>query len=204
MIGLECNAGIRQAARGNAPTGTAGRRGLDGIMAVQSEHKELDELKVQLSDLSSMIATTIKEIGSVRHPGMDQDRLHGAVDELAAIVLDTEAATDQILDAAEAVDALAGDARDAAGLPLQPAFTDLTTRIFEACNFQDLSGQRIAKVTTLLRDIDTRLCAIIDAIGESRFSAVAPPSARTGDEALLNGPALTGALQQDSIDALMG
>ncbi|SNB70056.1 chemotaxis protein CheZ [Arboricoccus pini] len=165
---------------------------------------EIEQLKLQLDELSLMIATTIKEVGGVRHPSMEDDRLSGAVDELAAMVLDTEAATDAILDAAELLEQMAQGAWDAQGNSLREPMSAITTRIFEACNFQDLSGQRIAKVTTLLRDIDARLSTIIEALGARRFDPVDIPAAPDGDAALLNGPARTGqGLEQDSVDALM-
>lgn len=166
---------------------------------------EIEQLKLQLDDLSPMIATTIKEIGVVRHPGMQDDRLTGAVDELAAIVLDTEAATDTILDAAEALERMAQGARDEQGHSLHEPMSAITTRIFEACNFQDLGGQRISKVTTLLRDIDGRLSTIIEAIGAGRFAAAAGAAPiPDGEAALLNGPAKADqGLEQASVDALM-
>lgn len=152
---------------------------------------EIEELRAELASLTGRIDDTMREISTIRHPMMEDDRVNCAVDELGAIVAATEVATGEILDVAEKLDeAVPG-----------PATSELTTRLFEACNFQDITGQRINKVMTLLRDIDLRLHAMINALGEDRFEHI-PHARATGDAALLNGPAVTGALAQNSIDAL--
>jgi chemotaxis protein CheZ len=161
-------------------------------------------LRAELETLARTIERTMHEIATIRHPMMEDDRVRGAVDELGTIVAATEVATDQILDAAEAIEGLAKGASDAKGAPLSEPVTSLTTRIYEACNFQDLTGQRINRVMTLLRDVDAGLMVIIDSIGEEAFRTVPPPTAPQGDGRLLNGPARSDGLHQSSIDALFG
>ena len=79
--------------------------------------------------------------------------------------------------------------------------------IFEACNFQDITGQRITKVVQALQFIDERVAKMMDIWGGANdLAAFAPePEEAEGDEALLNGPALEehhGHASQDDIDAL--
>jgi chemotaxis protein CheZ len=80
-------------------------------------------------------------------------------------------------------------------------------RIFEACAFQDITGQRIAKVVNTLTFIEERLSSLQkvwgDTIGD--VPADAPvEAAKTGEAILLNGPALAGeGINQSDVDALM-
>lgn len=82
--------------------------------------------------------------------------------------------------------------------------TAAVTRIFEACNFQDLTGQRITKVVGALKHIETKIGALMHALGEE---IGAPPPAPADDEdpekKLLNGPQMPGqGVSQDDIDRL--
>jgi chemotaxis protein CheZ len=170
---------------------------------MSGDHDTIGQLRDELQDLSSTIRRTMREVATIRHPMMESDRVQSAVDELGAIVAATEFATEQILTAAETIEARVGS---------EPASGDATatieavTSIYEACNFQDITGQRVTRVMTLLRDVDERLVAIIAHVGRDRFITEAPPprpDQRSADQALLNGPATTGTgLQQDSIDSL--
>ena len=124
-----------------------------------------------------------------------------ATDELDAIVGATEVATNAILDAAEALTEIATE------VPQEQAdkLTDLTTKIYEASNFQDITGQRITKVIATLRQIEAKVVALARAVGEEIEDAASEyVEKRSGDEALLNGPALPEAANtQDDIDALL-
>jgi len=163
----------------------------------------IDRLTAELLDLSSRIQCTMREVATIRHPLMDNDRVQSAVDELGAIVVATELATEQILAAAESIE---GELERASGGDGKAVAIAAVTTIYEACNFQDITGQRITKVMTLLRDVDERLVAIVEHVGADRFAAE-PPAPKTpsegDDTALLNGPAKAGSgLQQHSIDSL--
>lgn len=167
------------------------------------EEDLIDRLRAELQELSEKIQRTMREVATIRHPLMEDDRVQSAVDELGAIVTATEIATEQILTAAETIEAAFEGAPESAG---KEAAIEAVTGIYEACNFQDITGQRITRVMTLLRDVDDRLMAIIEHVGADRFMNEAPipadPRGKT-DADLLNGPASGGAgLQQDSIDSL--
>lgn len=164
---------------------------------------DVTRLRRELAELSAKIETTMHEVARIRHPMMEDDRVRSAVDELGTIVAATEVATEQILDAAERLEGLASRAGADGDPALGGAITDQVTRVYEACNFQDITGQRLDKVMALLREIDRRLMAIIERIGPEAFAAVPPPPAKGGDARLLNGPAPpNGGLGQSSIDAL--
>jgi chemotaxis protein CheZ len=80
--------------------------------------------------------------------------------------------------------------------------------IFEACNFQDLTGQRISKVMTTMKFIEKHITVMMDIWGgvdAIKSHAPAIVDTREGDDRLLNGPKLEGDVghaSQDDIDAL--
>jgi chemotaxis protein CheZ len=80
--------------------------------------------------------------------------------------------------------------------------------IFEACGFQDLTGQRISKIVTTLQHIEERIAKITAIFGE-HFQSIAPAVDEDTDnmseeEKLKNGPQLpANANDQADIDALL-
>lgn len=81
--------------------------------------------------------------------------------ELEAVVQATEAAADTILEAAEAIQAwLDHGARDAEAIA---ALTERVNTIFQACSFQDLTGQRIRRAIRQLQQVETMLEGIMPA-----------------------------------------
>jgi chemotaxis protein CheZ len=73
--------------------------------------------------------------------------------------------------------------------------------IYEACNFQDLAGQRIGKVIDMLGTVEAHLAAML-----AQDESASPPAARAQDN-LINGPKLDGAsghISQQEIDILFG
>lgn len=150
-----------------------------------------------LEYLSQHIRATREEIGALK-PCSGNDVLASTADELEEIVAETGKAANEIMGAAEAVEAIAAnldaEARDA----LQAA----TTRIYEASAFQDITGQRITKVVRALQQIEARIEALANACGNVVASA-RQGNAPEGDAALLNGPQLSkAAATQDEIDSL--
>ena len=169
---------------------------------------EIALLEAEVNALSDTIFRTLLEVTMLRHPMMDDDRVLAAVDELDAIVAATEVATDDILTVTEALDdlgaRLAAGAIDAAAAAA--GITTATTAIYQAANFQDVTGQRIAKVVGLLRDVDDRVRAILEHLGGNVDVAHLPPPPRAeGDAALLGGPQSEAeALVQGDIDRMFG
>jgi chemotaxis protein CheZ len=81
-------------------------------------------------------------------------------------------------------------------------------QIFEACNFQDLTGQRVAKVMATLRFVEDHVARLLEIWHTiERFTPVVLNEApsRTGEH--LSGPKLPddeGHSTQDEIDLLFG
>src|ERR1700730_18125805 len=83
--------------------------------------------------------------------------------ELEAVSKDSEVATQKILAAAEdidqAADTLAAALKDGMDRGLAQDIRDRVVQIFEACNFQDLTSQRVTKVIKTLKEIEAEIAS---------------------------------------------
>ena len=167
------------------------------------------QLYGELNELATYIQRAKLEIAELSPHEIRTDHIPSATDELDAIVGATEVATSNILDAVEtietALDGMEGEAAD--------RMRDQVTRIYEACNFQDVTGQRIGKVVKTLKYIEIKIDAMISVFGDMGEAEKAPadPShktwndvvSRVDDDQTLEGPASNDdAIRQEDIDAL--
>ena len=156
----------------------------------------------ELDGLAKFITSAKAEIAAVRTEDISNKHLPDATDQLDAIVRHTEEATGAILGAAEIINAEAGK------LECQ-AINDQVMLIFEACGFQDITGQRISKVVAALKHIEERIEKITTIFGDQPRGMESPQddaesNDRDEDEKLLNGPSLpANANDQEDIDALL-
>lgn len=181
--------------------------------SIDSFHKEVAEVKrleAEMSAIRASIQQTKTEIATLHHSGFQGKELGKVTDELDAVVDGTEQATEAILNSAETIEdrvnnlsaKLTGDDQGMANDAAEAVMT-----IFEACNFQDITGQRITKVVKTMRFIEERIDSMMeiwggmDSFEEIKTLDVGPK----GDAALLNGPAMAediNVASQDDIDAL--
>ena len=166
------------------------------------------KLCAELNDLSRLIRTTKDEIALLSPDDVKHEYLPKAADELDAIVAATADATNAIMDATEIIEAamsgVEGETRD--------QLLDATTRIYEACGFQDITGQRINKVVGALKEIETRIDALLTAFGGDVVIRKPIKAIKTKkktdkkvltDEDLLEGPQKVGEVHaQEDIDTL--
>jgi chemotaxis protein CheZ len=155
----------------------------------------------ECQSLVDHISRARTEIAEIRPNDITERRIPRAGQELAAIIQATEEATGTIMGAAEEM--MSADAADAA--ILKGVVDAACMRIFEACAFQDITGQRIAKVVNTLTFIEDRLNALRSGsfapMSDAEEGAVEAPD----EKSLLNGPALAGeGIDQGAVDALMG
>ncbi len=166
-------------------------------------------LRDELRNLSGYIQAAKAEIASIRPEEVKEEFLPNATDELDAISEAAAEATHAIMDAAEIVDGVTKNVdAEVAGV-----LTGATTSIYEACGFQDITGQRITKVITMLKNIEKKVDALVAVFDddEKPVGARKKPQAKKEDspkkitdEDLLNGPQKKGdAKTQDEIDALL-
>ena len=169
------------------------------------------EVRVEIAQMVRLIGRAKLEIASIKHPMAEEDdRMKLAASELDAIVVATEASTQDILAASERMETLV---RTITGL--HPNDGDMTTlgdqmaneiiKVFEACAFQDITGQRINKVVKTIRFIEEKILAMINIWGAEAFIdlPVASDPSASGDDSLMNGPQLRNqGITQDEINAL--
>lgn len=148
--------------------------------------RRIDELSaeihatVQLVDysetnLSAKLAGIHEEIAKIVAPPL-ATAYNGGI-ELEAVVQATEKAANQIMEAAEAISAWLQAGGDPSALP---AVTQQVNAIFEACTFQDLTGQRIHRAIEHLQQVETLLSSMMTT-GQSEQPAaeVVPDLAQT-------------------------
>ncbi len=152
------------------------------------------------SAIAADIAKARQEIRDIRPHDIAEHGLPDAGAELAAITGDTEIATNSIMTAAEAIIGM-----DASMPGLKAAVDDQVMAIFEACAFQDITGQRVSKIVKVLERIEERINHLADSLGiEDADTAVEMTAEeKRRHDLLLNGPAIAGPeTKQDEIDAL--
>lgn len=152
--------------------------------------------------LSDYITNARKEIASLQPVDLESARIPRAGLELDAIVQQTEEATNTIMEAAEEI--MGADTENAEAY--QATTQDAVMRIFEACSFQDITGQRISKVVQTLSHIEQRVLELRNLMGvtEADVQEAMKEAEPEGDAALLSGPALKGeGIDQTEVDSLM-
>ena len=156
----------------------------------------------ELREIADYIAAMKAEIAGLHFNELKHTRIPAAGQELDAIVKATEAASNTIMECAEAV--LAADARDAA---FKATVDEKMLIIFEACSFQDITGQRVAKVIETLKHIEARVARFSDALrtrdADGFVSEAERASAERKERLLLNGPQPDGTDRQSEVDRLL-
>jgi chemotaxis protein CheZ len=186
----------------------------EAIETFRRELSEASKLKDELDTIREAIQRTKQEIATLHGTSFESEQMSRVSGELDAVVAGTEAATESILEAAEFIDdhamRLHAHVKTESDRALAAEIQEKVVSIFEACNFQDLTGQRITKVVSTLSFVENRIDRMIEIWGGiEQFKDISPdrPPVPQGDKALLNGPALAtdlGRASQDDIDALFG
>ena len=157
-------------------------------------------LLAEVEALGRTIACAKAEIAALRVDDITDNHIPFATDELDAIVEHTATATNAILSSCETLDDVAAGLTGDAATSLQ----DATTRIYEACSFQDITGQRITKVVSTLKTIEAKVAQIVTTFGTSKREVPVEETVEAADSALLNGPQHpTVAMDQSDIDKLL-
>jgi chemotaxis protein CheZ len=182
------------------------------IDAYKAQITEAAKLKGELDLIHDAINKTKQEIATVHVTGFEGPEMARVTNELDAIVGGTESATETILSGAEDIDQMAttllARLKDEQNHALASDIQDRVIKIFEACNFQDLTGQRITKVVATLKFIETHIVRMMEIWGGlEAFKDIEAEriAEREGDAKLLNGPKIEGEVghaSQDDIDSL--
>jgi chemotaxis protein CheZ len=181
------------------------------VEAYRREITEVYQLRTELDAMKEAITSTKLEIASLHrsdHQGKGMRRVAG---ELDAVVGATETAATAILAAVEDIEIEANMLR-AAGVTTgnndhAGVILDRVVTMYEACNFQDLTGQRISKIVSVMKFIEERLDRMIGVWGglEAFKDLVDEEVLQADERSLLNGPRLAedpGHVDQNDIDSL--
>lgn len=151
----------------------------------------------ELKNIADNIRKLREDITSIDPEHIAEHHIPGATLELGEVVKSVEDATNIILDATEAIQNSVITMGDE---PLKAQFLEQITRIFEACNFQDLTGQRITKVMVTLEFIEKAIQKILSL---PIAKGAKGQRDKNQPDSLLNGPQRSGlAPSQDDIDKL--
>jgi chemotaxis protein CheZ len=160
--------------------------------AVKNERAMHDAIRHTKHEIATLVLT------SLTNPEMGR-----MSQELGAVVGGTESATHRILQASEEIEeaakTLAAALKSPQNRDLARDILDQVTRIFEACNFQDLVGQRVANVSAALKVIEEHIVKLMQIWGGMEKLRAAPAGGRAGEKpsGLLNGPK-----REDDLSAL--
>ena len=150
------------------------------------EFFDLSENKVQ-EQLGAMRA----ELAQVVNNDPSSHEVNSGI-ELEAVIRITEAAANKIMEAAEAIVQRLDQQPDGAG-EASGAIRQQLNAIFEACAFQDLTGQRVRRAIDRLARIEGRLHFVAQQLDNGAAEpATLEPVAPLGGE-----------IRQDAVDALL-
>ena len=191
----------------------AQRQVSDATDAYRKEIGQVYKLRAELDAMKDAITSTKHEIASIHRSEFEGKGMRRVAGELDAVVGATEQATTNILAAVEEIESNANMLRaagaDTGNNDCVGAILDRVVVLYEACNFQDLTGQRINKIVNALKFVEERLDKMIGVWGGlDAFKDLVDQDAAGGqDKSLLNGPKLKGDeghVAQNDIDALFG
>lgn len=200
-------------AAADGPTAEDAAKAKKQMEDYRASMEQMLKLKSELDQINGAIAETKKEIAGLHQSGVSTENVSHVTDELDEVVAGTEHATEAILSAAEEIDhnanELSASLKKSHNQEQAQEIREQVIQIFEACNFQDVTGQRINKVVNTLKYVEARVSTMmeiwggLDAFDNIKGAPLANPA---GDHELLHGP---GNIEedptrasQDDIDAL--
>jgi chemotaxis protein CheZ len=172
--------------------------------SLDSVYRAVDaSIQREFREIGSYIESMKSDIAGLQANDLKQTHLPTAGKELGAVVEATEEATNTIMECAEAIMSADDSDHDA----YKAVVDDNIMKIFEACSFQDITGQRISKVVETLTMIDERVSRfahrmrVEDAEGHANEEEAG--RAQRKKDLLLDGPQQKGeGVSQDDVDNL--
>jgi chemotaxis protein CheZ len=170
--------------------------------------EELELLQAEILNLFNYIQRVRKEVAAITRTDEGNGRFDNMSDQLDAIVQATEDATNSIMEVVEQNSDTIAKIREKVDDPEVTALLDEvennSSNIFEACTFQDITGQRVTKIARSVTYVERRVNSLIEIFGKEHLENVdVEMEEKTEDEKLLQGPQLEGGgVTQDEIDKL--
>ena len=162
-----------------------------------TQSAESNPFAEELAVLREMVARSERELATLRNDAP----LPRLQNELAAAISAMDQGTHKVLRCAEGIDesarVLCATLKDDYKRSLAQEIFEQVSQIYEACNFQDLAGQRINKAIAALKIADQQISRLYDLWG----CVTQTPT----PEQMINGPKLdgdSGHADQGEIDRL--
>ncbi len=162
-------------------------------------------LFLHIAELAEIIDSLKRDISSQNPEHVKNSHIPDAADELGAVVTATAEATNKIMGLCEEIEDIAA-AQDE---KTRDQLVGRVGQIYEACSFQDITGQRIRNVVSTLRVIETKIDSIMNTLGDKVGLKASDGHYEKvisihDDKSLLNGPQMPDkAITQDDIDRLL-
>lgn len=163
---------------------------------LKQEHKALlpYDLYKQIEEITNSFQQIQSEAAGILHNKAD------ATAHLNDVLQSTENATMAILDAVGAIQGIVDSGEDAKTVSQKVG--EQITRVYEASNFQDISGQQIKKVLVHLTALEAMLVRLAE-MTKAYGVAPAPATVAKSGEPTMSGPQLSSeAPKQDEVDQL--
>ncbi len=165
-----------------------------------------DVLEENLKALFTYIQRVRQEIAALNRAGDGENKFETMGEQLDGIVEATMDATEIIMGAVESNANTVHELRKLTTGKKQNALLDQMlenqSAVFEACAFQDLTGQRITKIIKSISYVEDRVNVLREIWGYDE-AETKPADERTEDEKLINGPQVKAkAISQNEIDQL--
>ena len=172
--------------------------GLTKVM-IESLQSMIEERGGEVSAIADHIERTQIELDALKPGSLAGETISGADDDLKEVVGATEQATQTILESAERIMAAGDSDMDS----YRQIVDEAVVNIFEACCFQDITGQRINRVLATLSYISKHLTHVTGVLngGDRQAADMEMPEKCS----LLNGPQSDDtAISQDAANDLFG
>ena len=161
-------------------------------------------LKAHLVEMFGHISSMRREFAALQ--GDSKGNFATMTDTLDAIVENTEAAGNSILESMEASGASVAKLQsvtDPTAASVCDEIVDSTNKVFEACAFQDLTGQRITRVIKSLQFMEDHINRLVRMWGKEELARMAAELTVQSAPDLMQGPQRASvAISQDDIDKL--
>jgi len=144
------------------PAGTTIAESQNAVPAYAGENETLQQLHLEVAELSAAIQLTHQEISELGSQQAQNGGFAPSSNEMDDIFEHTEKAISDILQAAEAMQASAWAAReDGTDTDVCDRLDKCAIDIYTACTFQELTGQRIAKLLSLMEFTESHVVRML-------------------------------------------
>ncbi len=171
---------------------------------------QLEALKKEVAGLFNSFQRVRDELASLNIPSTEDNLLGSVAEQMTAITEETSSATNSIMEATEAIqtvnERLLKEIKFGGARPNFEEIALHTNKIFEACSFHDITGQRLTKIATAISILEDSFGTLATVVGKSALQTakVEKKSIHRNDDGLeLTGPRVDDtAYSQEDIDKL--